>query len=318
MKLNRIIVTGGCGFIGSYFVNRFKKKYPHSRITVIDKLGIGSDMAYLNSTEDLLYWDLCRGMPDLDLHHVDAIFHFAAESHVDRSITGPTPFVKNNIEAMLAVLEYVREHPHTKLINVSTDEVYGALELDDEWEWTEDFPLEPNSPYSASKAACDLLCRSYIKTYGLDIITTRCTNNFGPNQYDEKLIPTVVRSIVNGIPIPVYGAGENIREWLPVYSHVDTIIEIAKNEKRGIYNITGGKQLTNNVLVETIRAICVSNGYHSEIEYVEDRKGHDLKYAVATSYPEYKKTIGKEEFTKYLGETVEHYIRKYESEKAQV
>lgn len=317
--MKKIVVTGGCGFIGSQFVNTYRERFPKSKIIVVDKFGYGSDQSNITASGvKIIQWDLQNGMPDLPAH-VDAVFHFAAESHVDRSIHDPTPFVKNNIDAMMSVLEYVREHPRTQLVNVSTDEVYGAIEdAEDYTRWTEDSPVLPNSPYSASKASCDLLCRAYIQTYGLNIITTRCTNNIGINQYDEKLIPTVVRCIVHGIPIPIYGAGDNIREWIPVQNHIDAILKIVESETRGIYNIGYGLELNNLALVDMIRHICRDNGYISEIEFVEDRKGHDFKYAIDTLYREYATEVKVDDFNKYLTEVVKFYITKYESDQTQI
>lgn len=317
--MNNIVVTGGLGFIGSHFVEAYRKKFPKSKITVIDKYGVGADLEHIAHVNKVTTWnhDLVNGMPRGLPKHIDAIFHFAAESHVDRSIDSPVPFIKNNVVAMLSVLEYARDFPHTKIINVSTDEVYGALDEHDPC-WYEDAPLNPNSPYSASKAAADMLCRSYINTYGINAITTRCTNNFGTRQHDEKLIPTIVRSIVYDIPVPVYGEGTNRREWIPVQSHVNAIIAISEAERRGIFNVVEGLELENIALVYKIIKICKQKGYENGVvDFVEDRLGHDFRYAIHTSAPEYaqKLTIG--EFDKYLDETVDYYLAKYEREKTQ-
>lgn len=316
--MNKIVVTGGCGFIGSHFCELFQKEYPNSRIHVFDKLGIGGELEHIAHIKNCVHWnvDIANEMP-AGIPHIDAIFHFAAESHVDRSINTPQPFVKNNINATLNVLNYVKEHPHVKMINISTDEVYGALGVD-ESSWYEDSPLLPNSPYSASKASSDMLCRAYHKTYGLDIVTTRCTNNFGSRQHSEKFIPTIVHCIVYEIPIPIYGDGKNMRDWIPVQSHIRAILDIGKKETSGVFNIGHGWELQNIFLANMIREICKEKGYESEIEYVEDRKGHDFRYSMNTYFTDYIQYVKWEDFDKYLRSTVDYYITKYEREKAQV
>jgi dTDP-glucose 4,6-dehydratase len=209
----------------------------------------------------------------------DYIFHFAAESHVDRSISNPSSFVENNIVGTTNLLEYIRQYqPNARLINISTDECYGHLELG-EPPFTEDSPLRPRSPYSASKTASDLIVNSYVETFGIDAITTRCCNNFGKHQADEKFIPTVIRHLVNNKPIPVYGTGKNIREWIYVEDHNRSLLEIAEIGEAGkVYNIGSGIELTN---LEVIDQIAKNIGITPKIEFVEDRKGHDFRYAIS-------------------------------------
>lgn len=319
-----IVVTGGAGFIGSHFVESLRTKLAvGDKIFVIDKMGAGSSESNKIHSTNITYHinNLCdiKSLDALVRGEIDAIVHFAAESHVDRSITSPTGFYANNVLGIMPLLEYVRGNPKCMLFNVSTDEVYGSLKLGED-PWTEASPLKPRSPYSASKAACDMLCESYKHTYNIKHLTTRCSNNFGARQDDEKFIPTVVRNIVNGTPIPIYGSGNNRREWMPVEQHVEVIMErlirwLGSGDdflSTGVYNVSGGKELSNMELVNKIHAITSERGYRTTMEYVTDRKGHDFRYAMkgADNY--------RYHFDKYLLNTVVHYINKYEQIKEQL
>jgi dTDP-glucose 4,6-dehydratase len=318
--MNKIIVTGGCGFIGSHFCRELVKTNGDSRIVIIDKMGVGSSFENIKDFDQSIVFQKCdiskSSLPILAGSDVSIIYHFAAESHVDRSIDGPIPFVENNVSAMLRVLEFVREHPHIKLVNISTDEVYGALGPRDHYSWDERSPIAPNSPYSASKAACDMLCQAYVRTYGLKIVTIRCSNNFGTHQGDEKLIPTVVRSVVNKEPIPVYGSGENSREWVPVEVNVENILKIARNEDVGIFHSAGGIDMQNLGIIALIQLACQNRGYKSEIKLVKDRKGHDWAYRMDTINRKYFNRVDVEDFNKYMEKTVDYYISKYESQES--
>lgn len=283
---SRILVTGGCGFIGSNFIEMIDEMYKIEQIVNLDKMGIGSRSLehidfrtmYYECDEDISDYKNVKWLGGME---IDYVFHFAAESHVDRSITGPSDFIRNNVMATTNLLEYIRNHqPQARLINISTDEVYGHLGLDDE-PFTEDSPICPRSPYSASKAASDLIVNSYVETYGIDAVTTRCCNNFGPYQADEKFIPTVIRHLVSGEPIPVYGTGQNIREWIHVDDHNKSILEIAKIGESGkVYNIGSGNEKTN---LDMIRWISSTLKIDPIIKFVEDRKGHDFRYAIKSN-----------------------------------
>jgi dTDP-glucose 4,6-dehydratase len=207
----------------------------------------------------------------------DAVINFAAESHVDRSITGASDFVQSNIVGVQVLLDAIRASGRKiRFLQVSTDEVYGSIESGS---WTEDYPLQPNSPYSASKASGELLARSYNRTHGMDVVITRCSNNYGTHHFPEKLIPLFITNLIEGKKVPVYGTGENIRDWLHVDDHCRGIYSVLMNGRSGeVYNIGGGRELTN---IEITALILEAMGADaSSIEYVEDRKGHDLRYSV--------------------------------------
>lgn len=315
-----ILVTGGCGFIGSNFIELVLRECQNVKIYNIDMMDVGSreftpDIGYgntyihieddINNIDEIQY---CCVLPD----EVDFIFHFAAQSHVDRSINDPTYFIQNNVLGITALLEWMRKYqPQARMINVSTDEVYGALGLDDE-PFTENTNLDPRSPYSASKASADLVANSYFNTYKLDIVTTRCCNNFGPNQYMEKLIPTIIRNLKNGNKIPIYGTGENIREWIHVDDHNRSILEITNIAGSGyVYNVHGGTELTNLELVKIIINIVFPEGeviedYSKYIEFVQDRKGHDFRYAIASN--RYYRDFELQDFYTALESTVKSYL----------
>jgi dTDP-glucose 4,6-dehydratase len=315
-----ILVTGGCGFIGSNFLEYLKKHYKNVSIVNVDKWGIGhrkmsTTMACNHIDYEEISFSLCDLNPDSNLfwngvinkNKFDYVFHFAAESHVDRSISGPEAFVYNNVMGITKLLEMVRvKQPQARVINVSTDEVYGHLGLNSD-PFTEETNLNPRSPYSASKAAADLIAKSYVDTYGLDIITTRCCNNFGPNQFDEKLIPTIIKNLVNGKPIPVYGDGTNIREWIYVDDHNKSILELAEiGESGGVYNIGSGKEMTNLEMIADIGKILEIDPI---IKFVKDRQGHDFRYAISSI--NYKRSFELMEHDEAMHRTVTFYASKF-------
>lgn len=322
LKGCNVLITGGCGFIGSNFIEMVLKTYHDVNIFNIDKMGIGSRSiiaeVFTTDQNNNRYME-CVG--DLTTHlnelkfigfdkeviKIDYIFHFAAESHVDRSISGPAPFIENNVMGMVSLLEWVRQYqPQARLCSISTDECYGHLEKH-EAPFNENCKFAPRSPYAASKASADLIANSYVTTYGLDIITTHCCNNFGKHQADEKFIPTVIRNMVQGNKIPVYGTGENIREWIHVDDHNKSLLEIAEGGRAGYrYNIGSKVDKTNLEMIIDIANIL---GKVADIEYVEDRKGHDFRYAVDSL--NYRRQFELWDHSEALKETVEHYKEKY-------
>jgi dTDP-glucose 4,6-dehydratase len=239
------------------------------------------------------------------LEDVDAVINFAAESHVDRSISGASDFVQSNIVGVSTLLDAIKDSKRKiRLLQVSTDEVYGSIEFGS---WSEDWPLQPNSPYSASKASGDLLARSYQRTHGVDVVITRCSNNYGTHHFPEKLIPRFITNLIEGKKVPVYGTGENVRDWLHVDDHCRGIYSVLMNGRSGeVYNIGGGRELTNNEITSTILEAMGAD--ESSIEYVEDRKGHDLRYSV--DWTKIKGELGYEPQVKFedgLSETIQWY-----------
>ncbi|CAM5636851.1 MULTISPECIES: dTDP-glucose 4,6-dehydratase [Streptomyces] len=283
----RMLVTGGAGFIGSHYVRSLLAgAYDEGRgtaVTVLDKLTYAGNRANLPADDPRLTFvqgDVCDRELLLDLlpGH-DAVVHFAAESHVDRSVTGAAEFVRTNALGTQTVLDAALETGVERVVHVSTDEVYGSIE---QGSWTEEWPLLPNSPYAASKASSDLVARSYWRTHGLDVSVTRCSNNYGPHQHPEKLIPLFVTNLLQGIEVPVYGDGQNRREWLHVDDHCRAIHLVLMRGGAGeIYNVGSGDELTNLALTERILALCGAD--RSMIRHVTDRKGHDLRYALDDS-----------------------------------
>lgn len=316
-----ILVTGGSGFIGSNFIELILREYSNLTIFNVDRLTTGSRKDFkpvcVNGNS---YIHLCLSTwqigDDIVVNNImfDYIFHFAAESHVDRSIDSPETFMISNINGMIGVLEHLRKcNPQARMINISTDEVYGHLGLDDE-PFTEDSNLNPRSPYSASKASCDLIANAYHSTYGLDIITTRCCNNFGPNQHDEKLIPTIIRHIVRWEKVPIYGDGKNVREWISVDDHNNSILEIAAIGKSGnVYNISGSQELNNLEMVSAILQVIYPeesyDSYLNFVRFVEDRKGHDIRYSIKSN--KYDRQFSLTPFMISLKMTVDFYVGKY-------
>jgi dTDP-glucose 4,6-dehydratase len=279
----KLLVTGGAGFIGSNFVRRILDGSfgGVSSVTVLDKLTYAGTLTNLSGlpkdSYEFIQGDICNQelTTSLAARH-DAIVNFAAESHVDRSITGAKDFVTTNILGTQTLLEAAHKEQVETFIQVSTDEVYGSIPTGS---WTEAEPLLPNSPYAASKASADLIARSYHKTYGLDVRITRCSNNYGPNQFPEKIIPLFITNLIDGFKVPIYGEGSNIRDWLHVDDHCRGIFAVLTGGRSGeIYNIGGGTELTNLGLTKKI--ISLMNKDESVIQHVADRLGHDVRYSV--------------------------------------
>jgi dTDP-glucose 4,6-dehydratase len=283
----RILVTGGAGFIGSHFVRTLLGEgYPSlsaTAVTVLDKLTYSGNRANLAPVADdarlrFVEGDICDvALVDDVMAGHDAVVHFAAESHVDRSILGAAPFVTTNVLGTQTLLDACLRHRVGRFLHVSTDEVYGSIE---EGSWTEEWPLAPRSPYSASKAGSDLLALAYARTHGLDVVVTRCSNNYGPYQFPEKVIPLFVTNLLDGKKVPLYGDGGNIRDWLHVADHCTGIaLVLAKGRTGEVYHIGGGTELTNRELTGRLLAACGA-GWEM-VELVEDRKGHDRRYSLS-------------------------------------
>ncbi|MFF3018288.1 dTDP-glucose 4,6-dehydratase [Streptomyces sp. NPDC057939] len=280
----RLLVTGGAGFIGSHFVRTLLdggyEGHGDTRITVLDKLTYAGNRDNLPAAHprlDFVRGDICDEalLRELLPGH-DAIVHFAAESHVDRSVHSAAEFVRTNVGGTQTLLDAALATGVRRVVHVSTDEVYGSIA---EGAWTEEWPLLPNSPYAASKASSDLIARSYWKTHGLDVSITRCSNNYGPHQHPEKLIPLFVTNLLEGLQVPLYGDGRNIREWLHVDDHCRAIALVLDKGRAGeVYNIGGGNEQTNLHITERLLALCGADA--SAVRRVADRKGHDLRYAL--------------------------------------
>ena len=279
-----LLVTGGCGFIGSNFIRHMLESHPTISITNLDVLTYAGNPANLRGIEDdsrysFVQGDICdRAVVDdvMDQYHINTVVHFAAESHVDRSITDGSVFVKTNVLGTFTMLDAALAHGIERFIHVSTDEVYGSTL---EGSFVETDNLNPSSPYSSSKAGSDLLALSYWHTHQLPVIVTRCTNNYGPFQYPEKLIPLFVTNLMEGKKVPIYGTGQNIRDWLFVTDHCRAIDFLLENGQPGeAYNIGGGEEKTNLEITHTILGLLGKDD--SMIEYVEDRKGHDFRYSL--------------------------------------
>lgn len=282
----RVLVTGGAGFIGSHYVRQvLAGAYPSlagAEVIVLDKLTYAGNEANLAPVSDnpryrFVHGDICDSSLVSDLMRgIDLVVHYAAESHVDRSILGSADFVLTNVLGTQTLLQGALEAGVGKFVHVSTDEVYGSIA---EGSWTEDHVLEPNSPYSASKASSDLLARSFFRTHGLPVCVTRCSNNYGPYQFPEKVIPLFVTNLLDGRKVPLYGDGLNVRDWLHVDDHCRGIQLVADGGRPGeIYNIGGGTELTNRELTE--RLLAALGADWDLVEPVEDRKGHDRRYSV--------------------------------------
>ena len=323
-----ILVTGGAGFIGSHAVEHWVKTYPEDRLVVLDKLTYAGHVANLASCNGLGKWELVQGdICDASLvgdlfskHQFDGVLHLAAESHVDRSIANPMEFVQTNVVGTLcllnAALQAWGEHADRErylFYHISTDEVYGSL--GPEGLFSETTAYDPRSPYSASKAASDHLVRAYHHTYGLPVVLSNCSNNYGPRQYPEKLIPVVVQALAEGRSIPVYGAGANVRDWLYVGDHVQAMEAIFHRGRNGeTYNVGGNNEWNN---LDLVRLLCrVYDQLHgrpdgtgeAQIAFVTDRKGHDLRYAIdATKIRNELGWTPKTNFEKGLLQTVRFY-----------
>lgn len=279
----KILVTGGAGFIGSCFIRQILKNHNDYQVINIDALTYAGNIENLSDVENnpnykFVHGNICdKNLINELVNEVDTVVNFAAESHVDRSITGPEIFIETNIKGTLNLLQTAKEAKIQRFLQVSTDEVYGSLGKDGYF--YETTPIAPNSPYSASKASADLLVRSYYETYKIPVLITRCSNNYGPYQYPEKLIPLFISKLLNGEKVPVYGDGLNVRDWLYVYDHCSAIDAVLHKGKVGeAYNIGGHNEKTN---LEITKIILKAMGKdESSIEYVEDRLGHDKRYAI--------------------------------------
>lgn len=280
----KILVTGGAGFIGSCFVRHILNKYSDYKVINLDALTYAGNIENLDDVKDnknytFVHGNICDKKLVRDLiAEVDCVVNFAAESHVDRSITGPEIFIETNVQGTLNLLQNAKEIGVDRYLQVSTDEVYGTLGKTGYF--YETTPLAPNSPYSASKASADMLVRAYHETYKMPVLTTRCSNNYGPYQYPEKLIPFFISQLLKGKKVPVYGDGLNVRDWLYVYDHCSAIDTVLHKGRVGeVYNIGGHNEKTN---MEITRLILEAMGKdESSIEYVKDRLGHDRRYAIS-------------------------------------
>jgi dTDP-glucose 4,6-dehydratase len=309
-----ILVTGGAGFIGSNFVRYMVDKHPSYTIVNLDLLTYAGNLENLKDIESNRNYTFEKGdITDRELvdklvksHRINTIVNFAAESHVDRSISEPDIFVKSNVLGTQVLLDVAKVNRIEKYVQVSTDEVYGSL--GEVGYFTEETPLAPNSPYSASKAAADLLVRSYHETFGLNINITRCSNNYGPYHFPEKLIPLMVTNAMNDEPLPIYGDGLNVRDWLHVEDHCSAIDLIIHKGKSGqVYNIGGNNEKTNLEIVQTILKELGKS--EDLIKFIEDRLGHDKRYAIDAS--KIRKELGWEpsySVEKGLKETIQWYV----------
>ena len=333
--MKTILVTGGAGFIGSNFIPYFLNNHSDCRIINLDLLTYAGNLANLKEVEEnpnytFVKGDICdRALVEslFAQYNFNGVIHFAAESHVDNSISGPEAFIKTNINGTFILLdvsrkswmngpfEFKSECDKNRFLHVSTDEVYGTLGK--EGLFKETTPYAPNSPYSASKASSDLLVRSYFHTYGLNVVTTNCSNNYGPKQHNEKLIPTIIRKAINGQPIPIYGDGMNVRDWLYVLDHAKGIdLAFHKGTAGETYNIGGRNERTNNQIVNTIcelldkrNPLSKGKSYKEQITYVKDRAGHDKRYAIDASKIESKlKWRAQENFESGIWKTINWYL----------
>jgi dTDP-glucose 4,6-dehydratase len=286
----KILVTGGAGFIGSNFIRRMTSDLPGHEVINLDKLTYAGNLENLKDLEDAPYYAFVKGdicdRQLIESLEFDGIINFAAESHVDRSIIDSYPFLQNNVVGTQNLLEAARSR-NCRILHVSTDEVYGSIP---EGMFTEGSPLSPNSPYAASKASADLLARAYHETYGLDVVITRCSNNYGPYQFPEKLIPLVIAHAVEGKPIPVYGDGGNVRDWIHVDDHCKAVAAVfLKGEAGKVYNV-GGRNERRNIDIIRLLLEKTAEKTGSDVEdlmklitYVKDRPGHDRRYAIDPS-----------------------------------
>ena len=336
-----ILVTGCAGFIGSNFVPYFLEKYKEYNVVNLDLLTYAGDLANLaevekNKNYKFIKGDICnRELVEFifDEYDIRGVIHFAAESHVDNSIKNPGVFIETNVNGTFTLLDvakkkwmekpftYKKEYQGCRFHHISTDEVYGTLNETDLF--TEETPYAPNSPYSASKASSDMIVRSYQETYGMNTVITNCSNNYGPKQHDEKLIPTIIRKCLAGEPIPIYGDGKNIRDWLYVLDHckgIDLVYHTGK--EANVYNIGGRNERTNLQIVDTICSILDTKvppkehinkeSYKELITFVEDRAGHDRRYAIdATKLENELGWRADENFDSGIVKTIDWYLKKY-------
>jgi dTDP-glucose 4,6-dehydratase len=309
----KLLITGGAGFIGSNFIHQIMNSHPEWEIINLDILTYAGNLNNLKGIEKnphytFIQGDICnRAIVNaiLDKHNVNAIVHFAAESHVDRSIADASAFVMTNVFGTHTVLECARTHAVSKFIHISTDEVYGSTR---EGSFKETDILSPSSPYSATKAGSDLLALSYFTTYNLPVIVTRCTNNFGPYQFPEKLIPLFVTNLLDGKKVPVYGTGQNIRDWIHVSDHCKAVEFLLERGNPGeIYNIGGGNEKTNQEITKKILDLLSKD--NTMIEYVTDRSGHDFRYSLDCSKLHAMSWKPRYSFDEALEDTISWYTR---------
>jgi dTDP-glucose 4,6-dehydratase len=332
-----ILITGGAGFIGSNFIVYFLNKYQHIKLINLDKLTYAGELSNLdevknNKNYNFIKGDICdRGLVEdiFKKHNIKGVIHFAAESHVDNSIKAPNEFINTNVLGTFNLIDVAKnhwmmspncvkpEHKNSRFLHISTDEVYGTLGK--EGLFTESTPYAPNSPYSATKASSDFIARSYFHTYGLNVVTTNCSNNYGPKQHDEKLIPTIIRKALKGENIPIYGDGSNIRDWLYVEDHCEGInLTFNKGKAGETYNIGGKNERNNLYIAHTICEILddiipKKQSYKKQITFVTDRPGHDFRYAIDASKIENE--LGwkaNENFETGIKKTINWYIKKYQ------
>lgn len=306
----KILVTGGLGFIGSNFILHLFSKYPKCQITNLDAEFLGSSKKNLEEIKNRANYRYFKGninnkkLVEKLVKNCDVVFNFAAESHVDRSIDEPKPFFDSNIMGTYCILEAIRRFDK-KLVHISTDEVFGSLKSGSA---TEKHAFNPSSPYAASKAAAELLVNSYFVTYGSNVVITRCTNNYGPRQFPEKLIPKTILLAMNNKPIPVYGTGKNRRDWIFVFDHCEAILRVFEEGKNGSsYNIAGHNEIDNNTIVKMI--LRMMGKPDTLLKHVKDRPGHDFRYSLNTT--KIQKELGwKPQYTfqKGLNLTVNWYI----------
>ena len=342
-KKRTLLVTGGAGFIGSNFIPLFLERHPFQQIVNLDKLTYAGNLANLldvvdNERYHFVEGDICdKNLVDQLFKElkIDGVIHFAAESHVDNSIESPDSFIKTNIEGTFILLEAARKYwmdaphipkvgfEHARFHHISTDEVYGSLGA--EGFFTEETAYAPNSPYSASKASADFLVRSYFHTYGLNVVTSNCSNNYGPKQHDEKLIPTINRKAIDGEAIPIYGDGTNVRDWLFVLDHCQGIELVFNRGKAGETYVIGGNNEHNNLYIAEricdlldLRYPKASGSYREQIGFVKDRPGHDYRYAIdATKIKTGLGWLPDESFDSGLEKTIVWYAEKYQVKRAQ-
>jgi len=307
-----VLVCGGAGFIGSSFIKNYLKNNPNSKIINLDILTIGSNLENLKNIENIPNYkfikDDIRNESTINniVKDVDIVINFAAESHVDRSIANPKPFLETNILGTYSILEGIRKYDK-QFIHVSTDEIYGDAQ--GKLPFDEDSQINPSNPYAATKAAADHLVSSYYRTYGINCITTRCTNNFGPYQFPEKLIPKTIIRLIKNLKVPLYGDGTQIRSWIYVKDHVQAIESLISKGRPGqVYNITAYEEITNKTIVEKILKILAKS--NDMIEYVGDRPGHDKRYSIDSSKIENQMGWKPQyEFDDALKQTVDWYLQ---------
>jgi len=309
----KILVTGGCGFIGSNFIRFFLAAYPEHRLVNLDKLTYAGNLQNLRDIPEGERYRFVRGdIADPDALRpifeagIDGVIHFAAESHVDRSIEDAAVFVQTNVMGTYRLLEFARQYGVERFLHVSTDEVYG--ELGTEGAFTEEMPLKPNSPYAASKAASDLMTEAYFRTHRLPVVITRCSNNYGPYQFPEKLIPLMITNALRDLPLPVYGDGRNVRDWIYVLDHCKALARIFFEGVEGeVYNIGGDGERANLQVVEKI--LDYLDKPRSLLTFVKDRPGHDFRYAM--DFSKLRDSLGWEpevSFEEGLRRTIDWYL----------